>query len=69
LAGFEGRTVAPTRHLLGVNGVFESKSVNIVDWFDDMVHEGMPHHICIAPGHFEGTLKRFARLTGMRWHG
>jgi len=69
LAAFEGRTVAPTRHLLGVNGVFESAGVDVVDWFDRVVHEGMPHHICIAPGHFAGLLKRYARLAGIVWHG
>ncbi|HUX22559.1 MAG TPA: sugar isomerase [Spirochaetia bacterium] len=69
MAAFEGSTIAPSRHLLGVNGVFESSGVNILEWFDEVVHEGMPHHICIAPGHFEGALKRFARLVGVRWHG
>ncbi len=68
LAAFEGETVEPARKLLGVNGVLESSDVDIVEWFDGMVHEGMPHHICIAPGSFKGLLKRFARLTGIHWH-
>ena len=68
LSAFEGRTVAPSRHLLGVNGVFESSGADIVGWFDKMVHEGMPHHISVAPGHFRASLARFARLTGIRWH-
>ncbi len=68
MAAFEGVTAAPSRHLLGVNGVVRSTNVDLDDWFDAMVHYGMPHHVCVAPGHFQKLLRRFARLLDIEWH-
>ena len=69
LTALEGRTIAPKRHLLGNNGVAEIDGVNVVDWFDEMIHEGLPHHLLIARGHHRESLRRFARQIGIRWIG
>ena len=67
LTALEGRTAAPKRHLLGNNGVAEIEGVNVVHWFDEMIHEGLPHHLMIARGHHRESLRRFARQMGIRW--
>jgi L-fucose isomerase-like protein len=67
LTALEGRTVAPKRHLLGNNGVAEIDGVDVTEWFDDMIHQGLPHHLLIARGHHRARLKRFARQMGILW--
>jgi L-fucose isomerase-like protein len=67
LTALEGRTIAPKRHLLGNNGVAEIEGVNVMEWFDEMIHEGLPHHVLIARGHHRVTLRRFARQVGISW--
>jgi hypothetical protein len=42
--------------------------VNVREWFDDMVHEGMPHHLCVVEGHHRDTLLRVGRTLGLRRH-
>lgn len=67
LTALEGRTIAPKRHLLGNNGVAEIQGVDVMEWFDEMIHQGLPHHLLIAPGHHRSKLKRFARQVGADW--
>jgi L-fucose isomerase-like protein len=67
LTALEGRTIAPKRHLLGNNGAAEIQGVNVIEWFDEMIHQGLPHHLLIARGHHRSRLKRFARQMGIGW--
>lgn len=67
LTALEGRTETPRRELMATNGRFVTDSVDIRDWFEEMVQIGMPHHLCIVEGHHADTLRRVARLTGMEW--
>ncbi len=67
MTALEGRTEAPTRELMATNGRFVTDDVDVPDWFEEMVQIGMPHHLCIVPGHHADTLRRVARLTGMEW--
>jgi L-fucose isomerase-like protein len=67
LTALEGRTIPPKRHLLGNNGVAEIEGVDVMEWFDEMVHRGLPHHLLIAPGHHRARLIRFARQVGIDW--
>jgi len=67
LTALEGRTIAPRRHLLGNNGLVEIDGVNVLEWFDDLVHQGLPHHVMIVRGHHRYRLKRFARQKGIKW--
>jgi L-fucose isomerase-like protein len=69
LTALEGRTIAPKRHLLGNNGIAKIDGVNVIEWFDEMIHEGLPHHVMVAQGHHRTMLKRFVRHVGIRWIG
>jgi L-fucose isomerase-like protein len=68
MTAVEGHTRAPDRHLFATNGRAEVEGVNVREWFDDMVHEGMPHHLCVIQGHHADTLRRVSRNLGLRWH-
>ena len=37
---------------------------NVIDYFEELVHAGMPHHVCIVRGHHATTLKSFVRCIG-----
>ena len=67
LTALEGRTVAPGRHLLGNNGLAAIDGVDVRQWFDELVHRGLPHHLTIARGHHRERLRRFARQMGISW--
>jgi hypothetical protein len=67
LTALQGRTAAPERHLLGNNGIAVIDGVDVREWFDEMIHQGLPHHVMITAGHHGKTLKRFARQMGIRW--
>ncbi len=68
LCAIEGESVKPKRHLLGTNGVFRTAEVDVRTWFDDMIHEGMPHHVHLVRGHHKESLRRLARLLNVVWH-
>jgi L-fucose isomerase-like protein len=67
LTALEGRTVPPKRHLLGNNGLAEIKDVDVTEWFDSLIHEGLPHHVMVSRGHHKERLKRFSRQVGLHW--
>ena len=67
LMALEGKTIPPRQHLLGNNGLVEIGGTDVRDLFDELVHEGLPHHVMVAGGHHRRMLKRFARATGIRW--
>jgi len=56
----EGGTIKPRRHLMATNGLVRMKD-NPVEWFEEMCHAGMPHHVAIIQGHHAALLKRLAR--------
>lgn len=68
MTAVEGRTVEPDRHLLATNGRAQIPSINVREWFDEMVHEGMPHHLCVVEGHHADTFRRLARVLGLSWY-
>jgi len=63
----EGKTIKPLRHLQATNSLVEMTKTDPVEWFDNLVHEGMPHHPIIFRGHHEALLRRFARAMNMRF--
>ncbi|UCF97863.1 MAG: sugar isomerase [Spirochaetaceae bacterium] len=63
----EGVTVRPKRHLLGNNGLARFEEVNIEEWFDRMIHQGLPHHPLVARGSHKHRLRRFCRQIGIQW--
>jgi L-fucose isomerase-like protein len=67
MMALEGRTRKPGRHYLATNGIMEVEGVNVRDWFDDMLHSGMPHHGSLIQGHHGRLLKRFCRQFGIEF--
>lgn len=66
LAVGEGQTLEPRQPLLGSNGLAQMAGCDVNEWFDELVHAGMPHHVAVVGGHHARTLKRWARLAGVR---
>jgi L-fucose isomerase-like protein len=65
LAAREGQTIKPKRHLMATNALARMKE-DPRDWFEELCHAGMPHHVAVVQGHHAAVLKRFARVMGMR---
>ncbi len=61
----DARTVPPERPLPGTNGRVEVEGRDVREWFEDLCHTGMPHHVAVLPGHGERLLRRFARQAGI----
>ena len=67
MMALEGQTKKPSRHYLATNGVMEVQGVNVREWFDDMIHAGIPHHASMVQGHHARLLKRFGRQLGIEF--
>ena len=67
MTALEGRTVTPKRHIMATNGLAEITEVNVNEWFEDMLHEGMPHHVCVVQGHHRRVLQKLARQLQIGW--
>lgn len=63
----DARTIPPERPLPGTNGRVEVEGRDVYEWFEDLCHAGMPHHVAVFPGHNERLLRRFARQAGIEW--
>lgn len=61
LTAREGRTIPPKRHLMATNGLARLDKQDPREWFEELCHEGMPHHVAVFAGHHAATLRRFAR--------
>ena len=66
LTAREGETLRPKRHLMATNGLARMQQ-DPSDWFEELCHEGMPHHIAMVRGHHAALLKRFARALDIRF--
>lgn len=67
LTAREGETIRPRRHLMATNGLVRLRDQDPRAWFDELCHEGMPHHIAVFEGHHAALLRRFGRTLGMRF--
>lgn len=67
LSAREGRTIKPRRHLMATNGLVALDRTDPSAWFEELCHEGMPHHVAIFRGHHEALLRRFARAKRIRF--
>ncbi len=61
----EGETIKPRRHLMATNALARMKD-DPRDWFENLCHEGMPHHVAVVQGHHAAFFKRLARSLDMR---
>lgn len=63
----DGETIEPRRMLMGTNGLAKVPGKDVMDWFEDLCHAGMPHHVAVFDGHHTATLKRLSRQMGLNW--
>ncbi|HEY1788818.1 MAG TPA: L-fucose/L-arabinose isomerase family protein [Verrucomicrobiae bacterium] len=61
----EGETIKPKRHLMMTNALAKM-NCDPGEWFQELCHAGMPHHVAVIEGHHAAFLKRLARVMGMQ---
>jgi L-arabinose isomerase len=62
----EGETVKPRRHLMATNGLARMKE-DPREWFEELCHAGMPHHVAVIQGHHARLFRRVARLMDIQF--
>lgn len=67
LTARHGRTTKPKRHLMGTNGLARLENQDPQAWFDELCHQGMPHHVAVFEGHHAPVLQRLARTVQMQF--
>jgi len=66
LTAREGETMAPRRHLMATNALAKMKN-DPREWFEELCHAGMPHHVAVVQGHHAALLKRLARVMDIQF--
>lgn len=67
MTAFEGKSVPSRRKLTGNTVLVEIEGGGMMKHFDDLLHEGMPHHVLLYNSHCADLHRRLARLLGIRW--
>jgi L-fucose isomerase-like protein len=62
----EGETIRPRRHLMATNGLVRMKA-DPGEWFEELCHQGMPHHVAVVQGHHAALLRRLARAMNIEF--
>jgi L-fucose isomerase-like protein len=62
----EGETIQPKRHLMATNALAKMKE-DPGEWFEEICHQGMPHHVGVVAGHHAAFLKRMARVMKFKF--
>jgi hypothetical protein len=52
---------------MGTNALARLDKQDPRAWFEELCHEGMPHHLAVFEGHSAGMLKRLARALSIRF--
>lgn len=65
LTAREGETIKPKRHLMATNALAKM-NCDPREWFEDLCHAGMPHHVAVVQGHHAALLKRLARVMNLQ---
>lgn len=68
MTAFEGKAIAPRRHVTGNTLLVETFGEPVPSRFDRLIHAGMPHHVTVHFGEHAETLRRLARLLRIEWH-
>jgi L-fucose isomerase-like protein len=66
LSAREGETITPKRHLMATNALARMND-DPREWFEELCHAGMPHHVAVVQGHQAAYLKRLARVMNMQF--
>jgi L-fucose isomerase-like protein len=67
VTAFEGQTIAPRRIVTGNAAHLECTGFNINEAFDDLIHEGLPHHVVLFYGNHAARFRKLARLMKLHW--
>ncbi|HZM01624.1 MAG TPA: L-fucose/L-arabinose isomerase family protein [Candidatus Saccharimonadales bacterium] len=67
LTAREGETTKPKRHLMATNALARMHE-DPGEWFEEICHQGMPHHVGVVEGHHAALLKRMARVMNIQYH-
>lgn len=67
LTAREGMTLRPKRHLMGTNALARLEKQAPREWFEELCHQGMPHHLAVFEGHHASLLRRLARILDIRF--
>jgi len=67
LAAFEGRTSSPRGKLSGNVAEVQVPDRDLHQWFDELCHVGMPHHVIMFAGHHREIFRRLARMLRITW--
>lgn len=66
---FEGTTIPARRKVTGNTALVERAEGDVLQLFEALVHEGLPHHVVLFYGRHEARLRRLCRMLGVRWVG
>jgi L-fucose isomerase-like protein len=67
LTAREGQTIKPKRHLMGTNALARLDRQEPQEWFEELCHQGMPHHVAVFEGHYSLLLQRLARILNIHF--
>ncbi|NQT16696.1 MAG: sugar isomerase [Planctomycetes bacterium] len=67
MTALAAHTASPRRELLGANGLAQLPDRNVPALFEDLCHEGMPHHVTVLPGDAVNVLRSLARQAQVHW--
>jgi L-fucose isomerase-like protein len=67
LTAREGQTIRPQRHLMGTNALARLEQQDPRAWFEELCHQGMPHHVAMFEGHHAEMLQRLARILNIHF--
>lgn len=63
----EGETLRPRRPLMMTNGLVRLDRQDAGAWFEELCHQGMPHHVALFAGRHQAFLRRFAHSIGAQF--
>ncbi len=65
LTARQGQTLKPKRRLMATNALARLHNEDPRKWFEELCHQGMPHHVAVVQGHHQAALQRLGRALGM----
>jgi L-fucose isomerase-like protein len=68
MTAFGGRSVTPKRALPGNQVAVEIETAP-EQLLDELLHEGLPHHLVVFFGDHTEAFRRASRMLGMHWYG
>jgi L-fucose isomerase-like protein len=67
VTAFEGTTVPPRRIVTGNAAHLHCGKINVPEAFDQLIHEGLPHHVALFYGSHAARFRKLARLMKLHW--